>query len=225
MWFVVIKSIGRSSYWLSFELVSYLLCVSAYPVTLHIRLAVEIQLCNTEWLFFWHSATMQDLLFLTTLQEVKCQHRVPNSTSMKGCTTTWCVQHDTKNVGVLHLKIIMVCLWKRHRDLHLLAERPWRSYACSWLILLDIRHCLFKLHNILIPPCTDCFLMLSVWICGCAASRMHIVQWSQVILWLLIPSSGWAGHSYSNCAKNKSMMLTSAHTLSACLMLWVSSLR
>lgn len=91
-------------------------------------------------------------------------------------------QHDTKNGGVLHLKIIFTHSWKKHRDLHLLPEKPWGSSAHSWLILLDIRHCLFKLHNVLIPPCTGCFLALSVWICCHASSCMHIEQRSQVTL-------------------------------------------
>lgn len=136
------KSIGRSSYWLSFELLSDLLCVSAYQVISHIELAVEILLpCNTEWLYFLaqcHNA--RSVLFLTALQKVKCPHRLSNTMSVKGYAAIWCVQHDAKN-RVLHLKILFSCLWKKHGDLRLLAEKPWKSYACSWLILLDIRHC------------------------------------------------------------------------------------
>lgn len=133
---------------------------------------------------------------------VKC-HKLPNAMSKKDYTTIWFIQHDIKNGGVLHWKIIFAHLWKKHGDPHLLTEKPWGSCACSWLILLDIRHCLFKLHNILIPPCTDCFLVLSVWICCHASSCMHIEQWSQVTL--IANSILWFGMSllYSGCAKKE----------------------
>lgn len=134
--------------------------------------------------------------------KVKC-HKLPNAMSKKDYTTIWFIQRDTKNGRVLHLKIIFAHLWKKHGDPHLLTEKPWGSSACSWLILLDIRHCLFKLHNILIPPCTDCFLVLSVWICCHASSCMHIEQWSQVTL--IADSILWFGMSllYSGYAKKE----------------------
>lgn len=85
-----------------------------------------------------HSA--RSSLFLTTLQKVKCCHSVPDNIPMKGHTTTpFFVSCWTWKI--LPLKTIIACLWKKHGDLHLLADKPWRSYAGSWLILLDIRHC------------------------------------------------------------------------------------
>lgn len=191
---------------MSFELVFYLVCVSAYPLISHVEPAVEIMLpCNTKWLYFlaWcHNA--RSALYLTTVSVVKwsvisclmpCPRRTIPLFDLFNMTQ--------KNGGVLHLKIIFAHLWKKHGDPHLLTEKPWGSSACSWLILLDIRHCLFKLHNILIPPCTDCFLVLSVWICCHASSCMHIEQWSQVTL--IADSILWFGMSllYSGSAKKE----------------------
>lgn len=193
---------------MTLELVFYLACVSVYPVISHSELAVEILLpCNIKWLYILaqcHNA--RSALFLTALCKVKCYNKLPNTMSKKDYTTIWFIQHDTKNGGVWCLKIFFAHLWKKHRDLHLLAEKPWGSSACSWLILLDIRHCLFKLHNVLIPPCTDSFLVLSVWICCHASSRMHIEHWSQVTLIANSIFSFGMSLLYSGCEKKKSVI-------------------